>query len=170
MWFRNPLQLMYHVTSEENVETILREGLKINQPYYLTEGAEWTTAYYGVNPIFLSVEPWITDAKTIAWGIEEKEPLALAILKVDVAGLDLVADLASLVDRRAYFDEGYFWWKYDHEIPPSLKEYHDSEWGIDIDFLIEPSPIADAAIGATGTAACLEDISPERIEFVSYTD
>jgi len=175
MMYSNPSwPFMYHITPVKNLAQVLSEGLKIDSPFHLTEGGEWAADYYGLaydreylNPVYLSKNPWIDSAQTIAWGDEDKEPLEHALLKVNIADLDLVADLPSLIDKGAYSDEGVIWWKRDRDIPELLKDYHDSEYGIDIESLLEPSSdVAEAAIQTTQTAACLQNISPDRIEFV----
>lgn len=159
----------FHLTKPELVDGILRDGLLINQPHHLTDWGSWATNYYqcsdeeDCNPIYLANQPWSEIVNL------SEELTGLAILKVDLptsVETDLVADLPSLVDAGAYHNEGYLYWKYDHQIPPLLAPYHDVEWGIDIEWLVTPGEVAQAAVGSTQTAACLENIPPTHISFV----
>jgi len=47
---------MFHLTRANKAEKILESGLKINQPYYLTEVGAIFNLCYGLNPIFLSTK------------------------------------------------------------------------------------------------------------------
>mgnify|MGYP003353129003 CR=1 FL=1 len=50
-------RVMYHVTHKKNLDSILKNGLMIDQPLYMTEGGKWSHEVYGCNPIFLSQQP-----------------------------------------------------------------------------------------------------------------
>jgi hypothetical protein len=149
--------VMYHSTPEENVEAILVDGLKVgaDQSVHTGQHAQWADRKYGTRPIFLSAES----------GRYEGVPL-----KVDVTGLVLVADLASVSDlgseppsMSASFKDGLVLkWSRGTE-PEELAGVLDDR-GIAIKKMLDPnSEEAKAAIAATGTAAVLEDIPAERI-------
>ena len=149
--------VMYHSTPEENVEAILADGLKVGtgQSVYTGQHAQWADRQYDTRPIFLSAET----------GQYEGVPL-----KVDVTGLVLVADIASVSDlgsdrpsMSASFKDGLVLkWSRGTE-PEELAGVLDNR-GIAIKKMLDPgSEEAVAAIAATGTAAVLENIPAERI-------
>ena len=149
--------VMYHSTPEENVEAILADGLKVGggQSVYTGQYAQWADRQYDTRPIFLSAET----------GQYEGVPL-----KVDVTGLVLVADIASVSDlgsdrpsMSASFKDGLVLkWSRGTE-PEELAGVLDNR-GIAIKKMLDPgSEEAVAAIAATGTAAVLENIPAERI-------
>jgi hypothetical protein len=145
---------MYHNTSPENVFLIELHGLKINQEQNKTLGArEEILEVYGLNPIFLSLIP------------DKFRGMGDATLKIDVRGLDLVADIPSLYDLGSYYgdnEEGM--WFVNDKIPPELKNYVDKKGMIYYDDLLNPqSPIVDVCIRLTKTAACENSIEPKRI-------
>ena len=149
--------VMYHSTPEENVEAILADGLKVGtgQSVYTGQHAQWADSQYDTRPVFLSTEA----------GQYEGVPL-----KVDVTGLVLVADIASVSDlgsdrpsMSASFKDGLVLkWSRGTE-PEELAGVLDNR-GIAIKKMLDPgSEEAKAAIAATGTAAVLENIPAERI-------
>ena len=150
--------VMYHSTPEENVEAILADGLKVGggQSVYTGQHAQWADRQYDTRPIFLSAET----------GQYEGVPL-----KVDVTGLVLVADIASVSDLGTAqpsmdygFNEGFMLkWSKGTE-PKELAGVLSSRREIAIEKMLDPnSEEAKAAIAATGTAAVLENIPAERI-------
>ena len=150
--------VMYHSTPEENVEAILADGLKVGtgQSVYTGRHAQWADRQYDTRPIFLSAEA----------GQYEGVPL-----KVDVTGLVLVADIASVSDlgskppsMSASFKDGLtLKWSRGTE-PKELASVLSSRREIAIKKMLDPnSEEAKAAIAATGTAAVLENIPAERI-------
>jgi hypothetical protein len=148
---------MIHVTPSRLVPCILEEGIRCGMAQSLTIDIAWTMPWYETPPVFLG-KP---DSRFIESILETEDDYK--ILEVDIDGLDLVADLASLVDIGAYVDNGLLWWKHGRE-PEILLPYLDEDGGIEIEFLIDPSTDAcKAAIEATGTAAYLGNIEPVRI-------
>jgi hypothetical protein len=126
-------------------------------PASLTIDISWTSPWYETGPVFVGFE----DADYIKAAIEDDPNLVR--LSVDIEGLDLVADLASLVDKGAYVEEGVLWWKLGRE-PALLLPFLDEDGAIEIEHLLDPtSDACKAAIAATRTAACLSSIDPERI-------
>jgi hypothetical protein len=150
----------YHTTSPENVESIMANGLKINSAKGKSRGSlDWMKeAYGGVIPIFLSKE-----SGRYHNGV---------ILKVDVSGLPLVADMPGLVDFGGHVTEHSIYFD-EEETPEEFWDLADPETGesingeLEFDVLREPNnPITDAAIAVVGTCAVMEDISPDRIKVI----
>jgi len=149
----------YHTTSPENAKLILQGGLRINPP---GEGKsrgslDWMReAYGGITPIFLSRKPGRYHNGVV--------------LRVDVSGLDLVADIPGLVDFGGRLTEDSIYWD-EEETPEELWDLMDPDTEesvngeLSFEWLIEPNnALSRAAIGITDTAAVMEDIGPERIE------
>lgn len=150
---------MIHLTDPDRVEAILAEGLRTAREPELTSDAAWTLGYYGVNPVFLAHE-----TSGFIAAVRERDWAGHSTIEVDVAGLELVADLACLIDAGARHDEdGYLFWP-PSRLPEAMRPYVDPDGAIEIEFLLDPTTDAcKAAIGLTGTAACLADIPPERL-------
>jgi len=147
-------RLMIHRTQPDRVESILREGLRADMPVNLTDCGDWAQLWYEANPVFLAMPDAPFIAALDGAGVE---------IQVDATWLPLVADLPSLCDIGGRVEDGLIWWKAGRE-PPALLPYLDEHGGIEIEHLIDPGTDAcRAAIEATGTAACLEDIPPDRI-------
>lgn len=151
----------YHYTSKENYEKIQREGLKINQRENLTNtfGNEsdksWVRNAYGMTPIFLSLEPLERFGPRRPMG----SSYDWVLLKVDVKGLDIAADLGLLIDHGAYIEEDGFWferkpkWLDDYEY-----SYEDLQGSDTFDL--------NSVIKNTGTFVVLENIDVNRINKV----
>jgi hypothetical protein len=150
---------MYHSTTPENVENILINGLESggDRSVHTDEHADWADKFYKTRPVFLSLEK----------GRYTGEPL-----EINVNELPLVADLASVADlgdEQPYmefsFRDGHVLEWLEGTEPPELKSIMNDEGQISIDAMLKPgSEAAQAAIAATGTAAVLETIPPERIK------
>lgn len=93
----------FHYTSRESYNKIKNEGLKINQPMHLTtRDNSWMKNAYGMIPIFLSTVPIPRYEHAISdW----------VLLKVDAQGLNIAADIGTLIDYGAYIEEDGFWFK-----------------------------------------------------------
>ncbi|MCK9435203.1 MAG: hypothetical protein M0R32_10410 [Candidatus Cloacimonetes bacterium] len=144
--------IMYHNTSAENDFLIARGGLKINQEWGKTIGAQSDIEkIYGMRPVFLSLTP------------ERFKGSRDITLAIEVSGLELVADIPSLYDKGGYYDDNGMWWE-EEGVPLPLLDYVDEDGYIPYDFMLDPNaPVCKACIALTGTAACLESIAPERI-------
>lgn len=142
--------IMYHRTSSDKIDIILKEGLKINSEINLTEGGIWAQEIYGCNPVYLSLE------KNSIYASE-----ASILLEVNVTNLDLVADFPSLVDTGAYYDidEYLFWWK--RNTPPNLPDEISFN-----DLLNSNNYLTEEVIQLTKSAACLENIAPHLIKLL----
>jgi len=142
-------QLMYHSTDPKNIGSIQQDGLIVGRESSHTLGGSWADQYYGTRPVYLSVEK----------SKYEGTPLA-----VDTSGLDLVADLPSLIDTGAYQEEEGMYWDEGSE-PAQMIDIVDEDGMVYFDDLLSPgSAAAEAAIEITGTAAALENIPPNRIQ------
>ena len=139
-------RIMYHSTSPENAEAILSQGLEVGRESSHTQAGAWADEHYGTRPIYLSAEK----------GKYEGVPLA-----VNTAKVTLVADLPTLVDHGANVEEEMLWWN-EGEEPSELAPYLENG-EIQIFDLLNDSEVIQAAINTTGTAAALENISPENI-------
>lgn len=91
--------------------------LSPNQSGGFTQEGIWAHEIYGMNPIFLSKQPWNTSGE---------------VYEIDFNSLDpslLKADLPSLVDHGLYVEEDYGWFEDDPgfglPIEASLHEYAD---------------------------------------------
>ena len=151
---------MYHRTLPERVESILRDGLKLNSEKHLTEGGVWAHEYYGCNPIFLSYDP------------NEYKVDGSALLKVDVSGLALVADLPGLScsgflveeDGMVEYDEEDDEFDEEGNLTNEDRPYEEFSF----EELVDPEEWAvEYAIQRTRTAAVLQDIEPSRITVVT---
>jgi len=156
-------EIWYHLTTPDRAELIEKEGLKINQESCLTtEAGKWAKEYYGICPIYLSLEPYVEREELPEW-------LENAVLfEVDVTGMPLVADLQMLIDKGAMVDQDLemLWWEEDEE-PETLKEFSE-DGAIEISRLLNDPDIIDAAIRTTKTAAIMEDVLPKQIKRSDY--
>jgi hypothetical protein len=153
----------YHYTSRESFNKIKIEGLKINQPVHLTNTFDtesdktWVRKAYGLTPIFLSLQP----LKQFGPRMPHGSNYDWVLLKVDVTGLDVAADLGLLIDHGAYIEEDGFWFKRKPVWLGSDEYSYDDLQGSDTFDL----PLV---IKNTGTFVVLENISPDRIDLVDY--
>jgi hypothetical protein len=138
--------IMYHSTDPSNIESIRQTGLETGRESTHTQAGSWADEYYGTRPVYLSRQE----------GKYEGESLA-----IDTSGLNLVADLPSLVDYGANVEEEALWWE-EGEEPPELEPYLNMGEIEIFDLLNEPDVIK-AAIRTTGTAAVLDNIPPDKI-------
>jgi len=145
---------MYHHTNKNMQSSIEKNGLLINQSFNKTTGAQSEIRkIYKMNPIFLSLTPYLFKE----WGD--------ITFIVDVTGLNIVADIPSLVDRGAYYgDTGdCIWFRVKKSV--ELFNYIDENGALYYsDLLDSDSPVAIACINLTRTGACLQNIPPERIK------
>jgi hypothetical protein len=146
--------IMYHNTPANLVPQILKEGLKINSPYIKSQASQWfIPKIYKMNPIFLTLQPQ---------KFKEEGDITLAI---NTTGLKLVADIPSLTNYGAYYSEDEGMWFKTGTTPPELIDLEDEEGMIYYWDLLDPDgKTAETSIQFTQTAACMSDISPERIK------
>jgi hypothetical protein len=136
----------FHRTTSDRVDSILQHGLKVGSEINLTLGGDWSFEVYGQRPVFLSKSPDMF--------YKEHAPI---LLEVDTTGIELVADLPSLVDAGAYYDldEWCMWFK-------------GSDAELSFDDLLNPyADECKEVIRRTGTAACLTDIPPNHIRVIN---
>jgi hypothetical protein len=157
-------EIWYHLTTLDRAELIEKEGLKTNQEACLTtETGKWAKEYYGICPIYLSLEPYIKREELPEWDLENA-----ALFEVDVTNTPLVADLQMLIDKGAMVDQDLemLWWE-ENEEPEMLKDFLD-DGAIEISRLLNDPDIINAAIQTTKTAAIIENILPEQINRSDY--
>ena len=145
----------YHYTSKENYDKMQKEGLKINQSQHLTHGGEWVKNAYGITPIFLSLKPLKQFGPRMPYGSNYD----WVLLKVDVRGLDIAADLGFLIDYGAYIEEDGFWFKRKPNwLGDDEYSYEDLQGSDTFDL--------NSVIKNTGTFVVLENIDVNRIKKV----
>jgi hypothetical protein len=147
---------MYHHTSSENEFLIETHGLKIDQEWGKTIDAQADIErIYGMRPIFLTLDP-----------NKFKGPRDVTF-EVNVTGLDLVADIPSLYDKGAYYDENGMWWE-EEATPFWVMDFIDDNGMIYYDDLLTPNhPLVNACIMETQTAACENSIEPSRLRLLT---
>lgn len=149
---------MFHFTHPNNVDDILRDGLRVGRPIVTDNSVAWTLDFYETNPIYLT-----TLESDFLRAFAETEWAEFVSFDVDSSALDLVADLASLVDKGARYEEGMFDLRGKLELEP-LMRFADEYGFLEIEHLLDPSSSASKiAISITGTAACLSDIAPRLL-------
>ncbi|TLX15792.1 hypothetical protein [Rhizobium sp. MHM7A] len=149
---------MFHFTHPDNVDDILREGLKVGRAIATDSGVAWTLDFYETNPIYLT-----TLESDFLKAFQETEWADFARFEIDISKLNLVADLASLADKGARYVGGMFDLRCKPNLEP-LMAFADDYGFLEIEHLIDPaSTAAKIAISITGTAACLSDISPQLL-------
>lgn len=156
-WYKiaQAYSIMYHHTSSENSFLIEQNGLKINQEWGKTMDAQSDIErIYGMRPIFLTLEP-----------SKFKGPNDVTF-EVNVSGLDLVADIPSLYDHGAYYDNEGMWWEED-STPFEFMDYVDENGMIFFNDLLTPNhPLVNICITKTKTAACENSIEPSRLRLM----
>ena len=143
----------FHYTSRENYNKIKNEGLKINKPMHLTtRDNQWMMNAYNMIPVFLSLVP----LPRYEYAIKD-----WVLLKVDVNGLNIAADIGTLIDFGAYIEEDGFWFK---QKPAWLNgvefQYNELEGSDKLDL--------PRVIRHTRTFAVLENIPANRIKLYDY--
>jgi hypothetical protein len=135
---------LFHWTTADRLNSILEQGLKTGSRNNLTLNGDWSFEVYGCRPIFLSFDA----------DLPYKDHSDV-LLEIDVAEIDLVADIPSLVSKGAYYDvdADEMWWK-------------DSDEILCLSSLARPSEDTEKAISMTRTAASLENIPPMKIKVV----
>lgn len=140
--------VLYHTTTIDRLESILKNGLRLNSiENYSTGSLEYMKDLYGMVPIFVSLDP-------DRYGHDGRESITL---KIDGRGLTLVADIPSLIDKGAYLDEEMqgVWFKVGKNIIDPL---NDPETIYFSELLDPDNQYCERAIEATRTAAVLEDV------------
>ncbi len=157
-------RIAYHTTTKDRLADILQNGLKINSEWNFSKAAQdYIEDIYGMRPIFIAFDS--------PWEEEHKAPDEV-VLKVDITGLCVVADVPSIVAESggaAYYDtnqydEGYIWFEYwvDRTLP--LEDYVGEDDEIYYYDLIDPHrQVSEIAREITKTGAVMENIGPERI-------
>ena len=149
----NP-QKVYHTTTKSRLDSILKDGLKVNSEKGFSMGSlGWMKTAYKMVPIFVSLKPG-----------KYKEETDGVILEIDASGLELVADIPGLSDIGAYIEDNYIWFEEGGE-PFEMNE--EDEGQIYFRDLINPNnQYCQKSIETTETAAIMENIPPTKIKVV----
>ena len=157
----------YHTTSLVNWEAIQKEGLKPGSSPVFSLASNWWMAeegFYPSVPNFFAISPdnvYWTDRNHL------NNSLGFALLEVDARGLEIWADLPSLVDHGAQVGEsGELWWA-EGETPEPLQHFlcsedPDGEGSLYVD--LEDRCFTLACIKITETFAVPDFISPRKIK------
>lgn len=160
-WRNSVNNVAYHVTNNKNAEIILKEGLNINKPPLKSMASlDYIKEIYGITPIFLSF-----DLDKLKSDYFDKEDI---ILIVDVSNLELVADVPTLTDYGAMYDErgeSIYWEDYSL-VPDPLQGYVDEEdCELYYSDLLDPySSVCRKVIEFTKCFAVMANIEKERIK------
>lgn len=139
----------------------MEQGLLTGLPFETTPECAWILGFYPTNPVFLAQEGSI-----FLEAIREFGPRPQVELHIQEEGLTLVADLASLADHGAVLRGQAMRW--ERTPPDVLVPFLDRRREIPIRRLLNAADAAcTAAIEATGTAACIHAIRPERLSAMS---
>jgi len=149
----NFIKYGFHYTNRDNYNKIKNEGLKINQSMHLTaRDNNWMRNVYDMIPIFLSIVPLAQYEYAINdW----------VLLKVDAQGLNIAADIGTLIDYGAYIEEDGFWFKQKPFWLNATEFQYEELHGSD-NFNLQ------RVIKQTRTFAVLENIAPNRIQLYDY--
>ena len=153
-----PVKYMYHVTSEDRVDSIMKSGLVVNSNKGKSLGTlEYLQQVYGIIPVFLSLYTKDDNQKGhYSDGV---------LLKINVSGLKLVADVGMLVEEGAYVEEDYIWFE-EENTPYQLESYVGDNGEIYFEDLNTNKGLIKACIDVTKTAACKQSIAPDRIQVI----
>jgi hypothetical protein len=148
----------YHITQKDRLPSILETGLLLNSENNLTypEG-EWAFKIYGCRPIYVSLKkPFISKKNRSSEDV---------LLKIDITGIDLVADLQSMVSDGYYWDSDSNYIRVNED---TGSPHSDEGIGrVAFESLLNPySWDCEAAIEHTGTAAILENIPLQKIKII----
>lgn len=164
MWFRKIANnRWYHVAPKNRLDDIRLYGLKLNSEPHLSQASLGDFgSLYPSWPVFLCLNP------------QEYMNPDNVLIQVNTQGLPLVADLPTMIDGR-YGDGGFFESQDGFEvsfhnpeaIPAPLNQFaYEDGLDISVSDLLDPnSEMCQMAIRATGTCACLSDISVDRLQF-----
>lgn len=153
----NFIEFGYHYTTTDRLPSIIKDGLKINQPIQHTNVSnDWVHIAYNMSPIFMGITPQTQygprtplGGKSVDW----------VLLKVNVSGMNIAADLGTLIDYGAYIEENGFWFK---NAPSWLNgdnfTYDELQGSENLDL--------SRVIQTTKTFVVLEDIPPDKIKVV----
>lgn len=153
----NSIEIGYHYTTVDRLKSIQQNGLKINQHIQNTiNNNEWMYKAYKMVPIFMGITPQKQygprtplGGKSVDW----------VLLKVNVSGMNIAADLGTLIDYGAYIEEDGFWFK---NVPSWLNgdnfTYDELQGSENLDL--------PRVIQTTKTFVVLEDIPPDKIKVV----
>lgn len=137
----------YHVTSKDNLQSILSRGLIGGASKGFTEAGAWADEYYGCRPIYVSLTTDIDILYTCENGV---------VLEIDITGIQLYSDIPSLIDYGAYIHEGAVDFR-----DGAPKGFNDEDQYDYKELIFDMIP---ECLRLTKTAAILQNISPHRIK------
>lgn len=141
----------YHTTPRSNLDSILANGLLINQENKnYTFDDWWVVPAYGMNPIYLAKEKGYYHV-----GDENKDNV---ILEVNCSGLNIGGDLGHLIEKGAILTDGGFYFEDSVLFGEREFNYHE---------LTDDSVDVKSFINMTGTFVVTNNIDPKRIKQVS---
>ena len=155
----NFIEFGYHYTTKDSYRIIESEGLKINQEVNIKITAHdyWMMPAYGVKPIFMGTVP----LKQFGERRPISEQYDWVLLKVDVKGLDIAADLGMLTEFGAHIEDNGFWFKQKPFWLGDTEFTFDDLQGSDTFDLVK-------VIKQTKSFVVLENIIPDRIQMIDY--
>lgn len=142
-------KIMYHWTRKSNLESIQKNGLKINQPSEYLIAREEMQKIYDCIPICLSTN------KSDFYGGE-----GFVLLEINVAGINLLPDIFSMIDKGAYIEEDHLWFE---RVPKALKSVDWYDGTFYYNDLFSEQHLIEASIKLTETVCITENIEPSRI-------
>lgn len=98
---------VYHLTIKNRVNSILEEGLKVNQENGLTLGGAYWDDFYKMRPIYVATDIKVLDSYIKGYK-EDFHGILLTILKIDYDIDKLISDIPTLVSPpfRFYLNDG----------------------------------------------------------------
>lgn len=143
----------YHYTVKSRLDSIMKDGLKTNQPQqHILISNDWAVKAYGKVPIFMGTKPMRQ---------YQKPGEEWVLLKVNVKGLDIAADLGTLIDYDAHLTDDGFWFENKYFWLNGTKfSYSELEGSSQLEL--------KRVINQTNTFAVLQDIPPDRIKIMDY--
>ncbi len=144
------LVIGYHTTLRSNLDSILANGLLVNQENKnYTFDDWWVVPAYGLNPVYLAKEKGYYHV-----GDENKDNV---ILEINCSGLDIGGDLGHLIEKGAILTEDGFYFEDSVLFGGREFKFHD---------LTSKKVIVKSFINMTGTFVVMNNIDPKRIKLV----
>lgn len=143
--------MVYHYTKKNKLESVLRNGLMINQrPVYTSDFfVDNLLTAYGMAPIFCFTnknnKAYNLDGDSVLLGFDEKK-------------FTIGADIGTLVDFGAYLEDSGFWFKGDE-----FQDFYNENGELSYELLTDNSSFIKEAVKKTGTLVILENIPPNMI-------
>lgn len=156
-------QQAYHLTRRDRLDAIMRQGLRLNSARVLTDfpSPELVRNMYGCIPLFVSERPWL-EPEQFGLLADRGDPADFVLLRIDISGLPLAADIPMLSGKGAYLEDDHLWFKEDDH--PLSAWVDPVSQAISYRRLVSDPDLIAAANRWTGTMAVLSSIEAERIQ------